>query len=51
MIKSDQLVELNTKFQSLEPREILRHILSEIPAIAVSFSGAEDVALVHMAGK
>jgi phosphoadenosine phosphosulfate reductase len=51
MIKSDQLVELNTKFQSLEPREILRHILSEIPAIAVSFSGAEDVALVHMAWK
>lgn len=51
MIRSDQLVELNTKFQSLEPREILRHIVGEIPAIAVSFSGAEDVALVHMAWK
>jgi len=49
MIKKEQLAELNTQFQSMEPREILRHILQETSAIAVSFSGAEDVALVHMA--
>jgi len=51
MIKNDQLTELNAQFLSMEPREILRHILAEIPAIALSFSGAEDVALVHMAWK
>ncbi|MEY3666605.1 MAG: hypothetical protein RL572_145 [Pseudomonadota bacterium] len=51
MINANQVSELNLKFQSLEPREILRHILPEVPAIAVSFSGAEDVALVHMAWK
>ncbi len=51
MMNASQVSELNSKFQSMEPRDILRQILPDIPAIAVSFSGAEDVALVHMAWK
>src|SRR5690606_1835350 len=51
MISAQDIPELNTYFQDKEPKEILRHILAEIPNIAISFSGAEDVALVVMAWK
>jgi len=51
MISAQDIPELNAFFQDKEPKEILRHILAEIPNIAISFSGAEDVALVVMAWK
>ncbi len=51
MINSDDIPALNARFQDQEPKEILKTLLSEISNIAVSFSGAEDVALVVMAWK
>ena len=51
MIKAEDIVEINEKFNSMEPKEILQQVLADFPSIVVSFSGAEDVALVVMAWK
>ena len=51
MINAQNISELNTLFQDMEPKEILRRVLADVPNIAISFSGAEDVALVVMAWK
>ncbi|MBC53985.1 MAG: phosphoadenylyl-sulfate reductase [Gammaproteobacteria bacterium] len=51
MINAENIVEINEKFNNMEPREILQQVLADIPGIVVSFSGAEDVALVVMAWK
>lgn len=51
MINEQNIVEINDKFNNMEPREILQRVLADIPSIVVSFSGAEDVALVVMARK
>jgi phosphoadenosine phosphosulfate reductase len=51
MINAENIVEINEKFQSMEPQSILQEILNAIPDACVSFSGAEDVALVVMAWK
>lgn len=51
MINANNIVEVNEKFVGMEPKEILQQVLADIPNIAVSFSGAEDVALVVMAWK
>lgn len=51
MINTHNIDELNTEFESQEPKEILRRILADLDNIAISFSGAEDVALVVMAWK
>ncbi|ALO46229.1 phosphoadenylyl-sulfate reductase [Pseudohongiella spirulinae] len=51
MITKDNIGELNLRFQALEPRDMLQEILTEIPDIVLSFSGAEDVALLAMAWK
>lgn len=51
MITAQHIAELNSQFQQLQPKEILKHVLGEISNIAISFSGAEDVALVVMAWK
>jgi len=51
MIKPQDIAALNAKFQDQEPKEILKYLLNEIENIAISFSGAEDVALVVMAWK
>ncbi|MEX1197112.1 MAG: phosphoadenylyl-sulfate reductase [Pseudohongiellaceae bacterium] len=51
MISPDSIAEANARFQSMEPRDILKEILEAVPDITVSFSGAEDVALVIMAWK
>lgn len=51
MINEQNIIEINDKFNHMEPREILQHVLADIPNIVVSFSGAEDVALVVMARK
>lgn len=51
MINASNIHEINEQFQSLEPRAILQQILSNYPQAALSFSGAEDVALLVMAQK
>jgi len=51
MINATNIAEINDKFQSMQPREILAEVFSVFPQAAVSFSGAEDVALVVMAKK
>jgi phosphoadenosine phosphosulfate reductase len=51
MINASNIAEINEQFQSLEPRHILQDVLNEYPRAAISFSGAEDVALVVMAKK
>lgn len=51
MINAENIVEINEKFNNMEPKEILQQVLADIPNVVVSFSGAEDVALVAMAWK
>ena len=51
MINASNITEINEQFQLLEPREILRRVLAAWPQAVISFSGAEDVALVVMAKK
>jgi phosphoadenosine phosphosulfate reductase len=51
MITAQDIAALNTTFQDQQPKQILQHLLAEIPNLAISFSGAEDVALVVMAWK
>ncbi len=51
MINSENISEKNEVFQTMEPRDILREVLADYPEAAISFSGAEDVALVVMAWK
>lgn len=51
MINANNIVEINEKFQSMEPKAILQEILAAVSDITISFSGAEDVALVVMAWK
>ncbi|OFE11946.1 phosphoadenosine phosphosulfate reductase [Pseudohongiella acticola] len=51
MISAHNIAEINEKFNTMEPRDILQQVLADVPNIVVSFSGAEDVALVAMAWK
>lgn len=51
MITLQNVHEFNRKFQDKHPKEILGEALELIPNIAISFSGAEDVALIEMAWK
>jgi len=44
-------VELNSQLQDQSPRAILKEAFSRYDNIALSFSGAEDVALIEMAHK
>ena len=50
-MRDDQIAELNTQFEDKRPKDIIRHAIENHDAIAVSFSGAEDVILVDMAVK
>ncbi|MCL6414601.1 phosphoadenylyl-sulfate reductase [Aestuariirhabdus sp. Z084] len=47
-INTDQL---NQEYQGQSPQEILEHAFKQFDNIALSFSGAEDVALIEMASK
>ncbi len=51
MINTENIEAINQEFASLEPKQILKRVLADIDNIAISFSGAEDVALVVMAWK
>ncbi len=45
----ESVAELNQELASKSPREILKFALSQFDNIAISFSGAEDVALIELA--
>lgn len=45
------LDELNQEFAAARPKDVLKYALEKHSAIAISFSGAEDVVLVDMAVK
>lgn len=51
MNDSISLVDLDKTLQESTPEQILEHALEQHDNLAVSFSGAEDVILVHMAAK
>ena len=50
-MREDDIKELNEQFADKRPKDIIRHAIDQHDAIAVSFSGAEDVILVDMAVK
>jgi phosphoadenosine phosphosulfate reductase len=43
------LVDIEQKLQAESPQKIIKYALSKFERIAISFSGAEDVALIEMA--
>ncbi|WP_331352266.1 phosphoadenylyl-sulfate reductase [Cellvibrio sp. UBA7671] len=43
------LIDLDAKLQQESPQKIIKYALSQFDNIAISFSGAEDVALIEMA--
>lgn len=45
------VTELNLELSGLSPREIVKRAISQHEAVALSFSGAEDVVLVDMLSK
>jgi phosphoadenosine phosphosulfate reductase len=48
---SEEIEQLNQDLADKRPKDIIRHALEQHDAIAVSFSGAEDVVLIDMAVK
>ena len=50
-LSNDQIASLAREYASKEPADILRLALEQFDAIALSFSGAEDVVLIEMAVK
>jgi len=42
---------LDAELQSKQPKEILQRVFELVPDLAISFSGAEDVALIELATK
>ena len=51
MLNDSDILELNHELSGLEPREIIARAAQLFPKLAVAFSGAEDVVLVHFASK
>ncbi len=51
MINESNIIDFNDNNINVAPKEILKKILEAVPDAAVSFSGAEDIALVVMAWK
>jgi phosphoadenosine phosphosulfate reductase len=43
------IVDLDNQFQQQSPQKIIKYALEQFEKIAISFSGAEDVALIEMA--
>jgi phosphoadenosine phosphosulfate reductase len=50
-ITDEAIAQLNTELSEKSPRQILKYALSQFDNIAISFSGAEDVALVELSHK
>lgn len=51
MLSKEAVAALNEELQAEEPKQILARMAQEIGNMAVAFSGAEDVYLVHMAAR
>lgn len=51
MLSTNEVSALNTELKELEPRDIILQLQSQLPKLAIAFSGAEDVVLVHWASK
>ncbi len=51
MTSTQDIQDLNARLMSKEPKDIIREVSEIWPNLAISFSGAEDVALVEMASK
>ena len=47
----DNIEAINNELSTKSPREILKYAFSAFDNIALSFSGAEDVALIELARK
>ncbi len=50
-LTDEKIAELNSELSSASPREVLKFALSHFQNIAISFSGAEDVALIELSHK
>lgn len=50
-LSDEKIAELNNELSSASPKEVLKFALSHFENIAISFSGAEDVALIELAHK
>lgn len=51
MTTAKEIDELNTHLSNSEPKDIIQKVSELWPKLAISFSGAEDVALIEMASK
>jgi len=51
MISDEALYELNARLMAAEPKDIVQEVSKLWPNLAISFSGAEDVALIELASK
>jgi phosphoadenosine phosphosulfate reductase len=51
MTQAKDIEELNTRLSSSKPKDIIQEVSELWPNLAISFSGAEDVALIDMASK
>ncbi|MCG8414282.1 MAG: phosphoadenylyl-sulfate reductase [Pseudomonadales bacterium] len=51
MLSTQEVSSLNEELKDSEPKDIIAHMQSLLPKLAVAFSGAEDVVLVHFAAK
>jgi len=50
-LTDDAIAQLNEELSQKSPREILKFAINSIDNIAISFSGAEDVALIELSHK
>lgn len=51
MLEQGDIDALNSELQDAAPKQILERIIERFPRVALSFSGAEDVLLVHFAAR
>lgn len=51
MLSEEEINQLNADFVELQPQEIMPKVGQLLPNSVLAFSGAEDVALIHMAVK
>ena len=51
MTTAKEIEELNTRLSNSKPKDIIQEVSELWPNLAISFSGAEDVALIDMASK
>ena len=50
-LTQSEIDALNQEFRDLSPKEILSRLVERFESVALAFSGAEDVLLVHFAAK